>query len=485
MSYSTIRACKDKSLSPLESIIVIGAGMAGIKLAHVLLQHKPDMKITILEANDYIGGRIRSLNFQGHTVEMGANWISGLETKYRNPVWDLAKKVKLSGHFVDRGEERAAQVVDSQGKDIQKEYFEAKKRFEEAYENAVQKCAQQGIQAQNDIDVRSFLEQCGWPSESDLTMIERHVEFNLLEVWVTDSLSRLSVAYNMEEGANDVDLGKEEFFVEDSRGFNCILHAMVEDLRNKGAIIKLNTEVHEVCYIPGHVAVSAKDRHSAVVSEHAASAVVSTVSLGVLHSNAIKFSPPLPPWKTRALDEVGMFIFSKVYVKFDSDFWSEKENQIVVCSSEKGHYPLWMRYRNPPDNKNLFMCYLGGPEAKRVESLTREEIKDEIEALFRRVFSNNLKKGEDPAKVFRPSVVEVTDWSRNRHFCGSYSVFPVHAFSSMPIEHLTRGLTGTETNEGPTTLFFAGEGFDDKYNGWVQGAFRSGERVANCILGFD
>jgi monoamine oxidase len=34
----------------------------------------------------------------------------------------------------------------------------------------------------------------------------------------------------------------------------------------------------------------------------------------------------------------------------------------------------------------------------------------------------------------------------------------------------------------PKTLYFAGEAFDDKFNGWVQGGYLSGERVARTII---
>ena len=64
----------------------------------------------------------------------------------------------------------------------------------------------------------------------------------------------------------------------------------------------------------------------------------------------------------------------------------------------------------------------------------------------------------------------------------------------MPESYLTGGLTGNdadsigdeqgqdESQGNETTLYFAGEAFDDLYNGWVQGGYRSGERVANQIL---
>lgn len=459
------------------SLIIVGAGMAGIKTAQTILRHQPDTIIHIFEANSYVGGRVRSMTFEGHTVEMGANWISGLETKYQNPIWKLAKEVQLNGHFVDRHEEDFTQVL-SNGKDVGKEYFEAKGRFETIHEKAIRCCAERGMTQAIDMDVRSMLEECGWPSTDQLTPIERLVEYNFLEVWISDSLADLSASHSMREGANDVDLGQDEFFVEDKRGFNCIMNNMVDEIQQKGAKIHLNTPVREIHYAPGQVSVVVDSPET-----FQADAVVCTTSIGVLQKNHIQFSPPLPQWKTKALNQVKMFLFSKVYAKFDHDFWKSTKQQIIVHSGDNCRYPLWMRYRYATTQDTLLMCYVGGKEATRVESLTEEELTDEIEEHFRAAFGDRLAGIDDPSTVCRPTAVAVTDWSQNPHFCGSYSMFPVHSFSTMPMTDLTCGLTGTDDRDGqPCTLYFAGEGFDDMFNGWVQGAWRSGERVAKSIL---
>ena len=150
-----------------------------------------------------------------------------------------------------------------------------------------------------------------------------------------------------------------------------------------------------------------------------------------------------------------------------------------------------MKYRSAPPAQHLFMCYVGGHEAKRVEALSEIELKDEIEDLFGRTFggagwSRTLTR---PSK-YRPTSVATTDWSCNPHFMGSYSCFTTNCFSTIPESLLGHGLAGTDAEitvrndneKDKTTLHFAGEAFDDLYNGWVQGAYRSGERVALQIL---
>ena len=69
------------------AVLIIGAGMASIKCAHSLIKGNPNIKITIIEANNYIGGRMCKAQFANETIEMGANWVHGLGWKKVNPIW--------------------------------------------------------------------------------------------------------------------------------------------------------------------------------------------------------------------------------------------------------------------------------------------------------------------------------------------------------------------------------------------------------------
>jgi phytoene dehydrogenase-like protein len=80
------------------SVIVIGAGISGLSAAHTL--EKRGCTVIVLEANDRIGGRIKSvpLGLNSTTIDMEASWIHGIgpgagelkswKGKY-NPVWEF------------------------------------------------------------------------------------------------------------------------------------------------------------------------------------------------------------------------------------------------------------------------------------------------------------------------------------------------------------------------------------------------------------
>ena len=80
-----------------KKVLILGAGVAGITAAKTLY----DQGITdflALEAQDYIGGRIKQVPFAGMKIEEGANWIHFLEDK-DNPLLLLQQKYNLKGRM--------------------------------------------------------------------------------------------------------------------------------------------------------------------------------------------------------------------------------------------------------------------------------------------------------------------------------------------------------------------------------------------------
>ena len=61
-------------------IIIIGGGISGLNTAYKLLQHKPLLKILILEKNNYLGGRIKTftktINNHKYIFEEGAGRLN-------------------------------------------------------------------------------------------------------------------------------------------------------------------------------------------------------------------------------------------------------------------------------------------------------------------------------------------------------------------------------------------------------------------------
>lgn len=59
-------------------VVVVGGGAAGLAAASKLYSSGVE-GVLVLEASDRFGGRINSCDFAGQVIELGAQWIHGLQ----------------------------------------------------------------------------------------------------------------------------------------------------------------------------------------------------------------------------------------------------------------------------------------------------------------------------------------------------------------------------------------------------------------------
>jgi spermine oxidase len=88
---SVILLCHIHSGLSSPSVIIVGAGPAGVAAATKLLKNSIN-NITILEAEDRIGGRINSVKFGDGIVDLGAQFCHG---EKGNIAYELAKNLNI------------------------------------------------------------------------------------------------------------------------------------------------------------------------------------------------------------------------------------------------------------------------------------------------------------------------------------------------------------------------------------------------------
>lgn len=82
------------------SVIIVGAGSAGIAAATKLYENGYH-NLTILEAENRIGGRVKTIPFGDNVIDMGAQWCHGQDG---NVVHEMAEHLNLlqpSKHLSD------------------------------------------------------------------------------------------------------------------------------------------------------------------------------------------------------------------------------------------------------------------------------------------------------------------------------------------------------------------------------------------------
>ncbi|KAF0984867.1 hypothetical protein FDP41_000766 [Naegleria fowleri] len=104
-----------KKSHKLYDVVIIGAGMSGVNVGKLLKEKGLTENVLILEANDYIGGRLRSkvlLNGKA-TIDIGGQWIGPPQPK----VLKLVKELGLSTYpqYFEQEKRRSSLVFPSIG----------------------------------------------------------------------------------------------------------------------------------------------------------------------------------------------------------------------------------------------------------------------------------------------------------------------------------------------------------------------------------
>ena len=83
-------------VSPQGRVIVVGAGFAGVGAARLLMTN--GYGVTILEASDRQGGRVKTNHHLGMAIDLGASWLHGGS---RNPLKRVARDINIQTQITD------------------------------------------------------------------------------------------------------------------------------------------------------------------------------------------------------------------------------------------------------------------------------------------------------------------------------------------------------------------------------------------------
>lgn len=104
-------------------------------------------------------------------------------------------------------------------------------------------------------------------------------------------------------------------------------------------------------------------------------AVIITLPLGVLKTEAVSFDPPLPDRKRKAISRLGMGLLDKLYLQFDDVFWDEDKTWIGLAETglPRGQFNQWLniyKYTGAP----VLMAFNGATPARDLAHLDDETI---------------------------------------------------------------------------------------------------------------
>ena len=418
-----------------KTVIVIGAGIAGIKAAHKL--DAAGFNVQVLEGRDRIGGRMHSDNRLGTVVDLGASWIHGING---NPVHELAQSQNVTMHTWDYDNYVLYNIQGQIDHNLSDRLFSAIDNLENwaidaVIANSNATMADAFTIGKNNGDLEGFTNE----------------QINFMEVSTIEHEAAADVedlAIAPMENLDGFD-GPEVVF---PNGYDALVKNLAQGLE-----VKLNTWVSAINYSTEQITVNTS------IGDFSADYVIVTVPLGVLKKEKIAFNPQLPEQKRTAINGLDMGVLNKVYLKFDEIFWDNNITNMGKITAERGYYANWLNLE-PSTGMPILMAFNGAEFAKQTENLSEEKVVEQAMEVLKDMYGDNIPT---------PTAHIVTRWHNDNFSFGSYSYVPKGANADMR-NHLAAPVE--------SKLFFAGEATHELYPSTVHGAYLSGEREADRII---
>lgn len=431
---------------PVERVIVVGAGIAGLSAANALAH--AGVECVVLEARERIGGRLHTLDLAGSPVDMGGSWI---HHPIGNPLRVFAERV---GVPCSNGDPlpRLSGFDLAEGRRLSRDEVEASLAMQfEAFPAALGRLREQSApnaSVAEAIDV--FVAGARLPADE-----ERRARQALRAMIEADGANRPEL-HSLRWLWNEIEYGGDLFGDLPDGGYRSLVLAMAAALD-----VRLGVEVAEVALSDDGVRVRAGDG-AVEVGSHA----VLTVPLGVLKRGAPRFRPDLPPDRLAAIERLGFGRYEKVALRFARPFWRDAGlSHIVLFPRDPALPALWVFDLDAFGAGPVLVCHVFHTAAHHVLDESPAAAADWVMDMLSEAIGRKSRE---------PTDVAVTSWANDPYAWGAYTHIPPGA-SPADLDLLGEPVSGR--------LLFAGEHTQSARTGYADGAMTSGIREAQRLLG--
>ncbi len=418
----------------VDRIVVVGGGVSGLTAARDL--QDAGFEVVVLEAKDHLGGRVWTDRSTGFPLDMGANWIQGVDG---NPITTLADGLGLERvmteweRWIDYDADGTRDPLSSA------QYTE--------WEGVLQTYTRDFVRRSPNATIQAMVDAARRAGELN-SLTDRQLDYLLnsyVELEYAADAAQMSVRGLDEGGAFG---GGDVVF---PGGYDAIVESLAS-----GLTVHLSTVVTTIEH--GRFGVRVRTDQGTFEADR----VVVTLPLGVLKSGTVEFSPRLPIWKRKAIERLAMGVLNKVWLVFADVFWDADQHWIGYLSEDKGRFAGWLNLA-AHTGAPVLLAFNAGAYGNEVEALSDEQTVEQAMRVLRTLYG---------AAVTEPVAARITRWNSDPFAYGSYSYLPPGA-SSVHRRRLARSINGR--------LYFAGEATSWEYPATVHGAYLSGVRAADAI----
>ena len=439
---------------------IIGAGLAGLVAAQYLVDRGLD--VTVLEGRDRVGGRIENrILSDGGYVELGGQWIGPGFDALTEIIDDLGLNLiglPAKGNLVVRLRGQALEVPSSEEapaltpfevSDLGQGLLRLRRLAERLRDDAAWRKSNEAWLGQ---DLRR------WVSTNLRT---QGAQRRFAEVY-SAAFGPMPKGATLLEGLHQVNSGPDlETMLASNGGLHqkrveggmaTVLEAMAARL---GDTVRLDSEVAKVAYGERSATIT-------LVNGEQIEARQVVVTLPPRLAVELDYDPPLPLWRKEAAEKVAPGNVIKAFLIYDHPFWRDRGFS-GQSSADEGAVRVTFDTTADNSNRGHLMGFFEGADA---DSLSRRSV-----TLRERAFVDSVVRtfGETAA---RPVAYIERNWSTERLTGGCHGA------------HFSPGVW---TTNGPLlaapegVVHWAGAEYATRFNGYMEGAVRSGREVAAAV----
>jgi monoamine oxidase len=440
-------------------VVVVGAGLAGLTAARRLRQE--GRSVLVLEARDRVGGRILNHTFaDGTIVELGGQWVG--PTQHR--VLKLAEELGVAT-FPSYEEGDHILSVGGEVRRWQDETFglDEEALIDVAETQAALEALAATVPLDAPWDAANARELDAQTVESWLvaTMRTEHG----LRFWrmlvpalfsaETDQMSLLHFLFYIHSGGMIDMLVATGGGAQDSRVIGGSQAIALRAAAELGDAVRLGCPVHAIRQDASGVEVVLE--HDSVPGKRVIVAVPPALAA------RIRYTPALPGRRDHLTQQVPMGCAIKMQVRYEEPFWREDGLSGFVLSLED---PVTVMFDNSPEDlrSGVLLGFFEGEHATAASLMDAENRRALVLQCFAKYF------GE---RALRPVEYIEKDWTAEEYSRGCYG-------GRMGTGVWTRYAQALREPVG--RIHWAGSETSDVWNGYMDGAVRSGERAATEVL---
>lgn len=443
--------------------VVVGAGLAGLSAARRLAAEGRD--VVVIEARERVGGRIE----HGHvdeqtTVELGGQWIGPTQDHVRGLVDELGLATFPTFNTGDNvlevgGRHRrfssAPDALPPLGRVATLDLAQGMLRFERLA-GKVPLDAPWTAPGARRLDARTLE---SWISATFATPTARHLfRMSVEAVFATQAsdLSLLHALFYANSGTSWSRLLGVEGGAQHERivgGSARIAQAMAAELGDR---VLLGRPVRRIETGTDHARVVTRDGQ-VLESQRVIVALPPTLA------GRLEYDPPLPALRDQLTQRVPAGSVIKLYAVYDEPFWRDTG---LTGQSVSDRGPIKLTFDNsPPSGRpGILLGFVEGEDARRMHRLGRDERRRLALEVFARHFGPRARDAEQYLE---------RDWMAEEFTRGCYGA------------HLAPGVWtgyGTELRRPCGPIHWAGAETAERWNGYMDGAVRSGRRAADEVV---